>query len=281
MGEGAFAVSCHKAFSQSPSHFWGFQSHDIANHGNSRLTANITLMYYTHEYIIPNFLCDQHDTLTMWGVARLFQEVAGFHVSSVGMGFPQLIEQGRAWVLCRAFYQVNRLPHEGDKILLKTWSRGTDGLFAFREFQMFDSQGGILVSSSAYWAIIDVSTRRVMRIQDMMGTFESHPDFATERQTLPRLRTPKGVPFEQVAQFSVRPSMLDHTGHVNNAEYVKWIFDYLPDADYKSAPFAFSIEYLLETQPSEAVSLSRLTTPPSTLFQISNSRSIAVIASLS
>lgn len=238
-------------------------------------------MYYTYDYIIPNFLCDQHDTLAMWGVARLFQEVAGFHVDHEGVGFSTLIEEGRAWVLCRAFYEVKSLPHEGDRITLKTWSRGTDGLFAFREFQMFDSQGNVLVSSTAYWAVIDIESRHVMRIQDLMSRFESHPEFATSRETLPRLRMPKGVEMPVVAQFPVRPSMIDHTGHVNNAEYVKWIFDYLPEKDYQDAPFHFSIEYLLETKPSENVTLSRTALSDVTLFQISNTRSIAVIASLS
>lgn len=237
-------------------------------------------MYYTHEYIIPNFLCDQHDTLTMWGVARLFQEVAGLHVDYEGVGFSTLIREGKAWVLCRAFYEVDRLPHEAEQIKLKTWSRGTDGLFAFREFQMFDSQGRLLVSSTAYWAVIDIESRHVMRIQDMMSRFESHPEYATSCETLPRLRMPKGIEVPAVAQFPVRPSMLDHTGHVNNAEYVKWIFDYLPEKDYQEAPFRFKIEYLLETKPSEDVTLSRAALADATLFLISNPRSLAVIASL-
>lgn len=237
-------------------------------------------MYYTHDYIIPNFLCDQHDTLTMWGVARLFQEVAGLHVDHEGVGFTTLIQEGKAWVLCRAFYEVHSLPHEGEQITLKTWSRGTDGLFAFREFQLFDSLGTLLVASTAYWAVIDIKSRHVMRIQEMMSRFESHPDFATSRTALPRLRMPKVIEAPVVAQFPVRPSMLDHTGHVNNAEYVKWVFDYLPDKDYQEAPFRFAIEYLLETQPSESVTLSRTASPDATLFQINNTRSLAVIASL-
>ena len=253
-------------------------------------------MYFTYSYLIPNFLCDRNDTLTMWGVARLFQEVAGFHVDAANMGFSTLISQGKAWVLCRAHYQVEKLPHEGEHIMLKTWSRGTDGLYAFREFQMYDQQGNILVASTANWAIIDYNARHVVRLQDMMDHFESHPEFATDCQKLGRLRLPKEASFAPpVAQFSVKPSMLDHTGHVNNAEYIKWIFDNLPHTDFLSAPFCFNIEYLMETQLTETVTLSHCQLPEcanvacsssaaprrvSTYFQITNPRSVAVIANL-
>lgn len=217
----------------------------------------------------------------MWGVARLFQEVAGFHVDTAGLGFTHLIEQGKAWVLCRTYYQVHRLPHEGDTVTIYTWSRGEDGLFAFREFEMVDERGRVEVASTAYWAIIDCEARHVVRLHDLMTTFEHHPEFATDRQNLNRLRLPRGLePGAPLADFPVKPSMLDHTNHVNNAEYIKWIFDNLPSEADSAAPFRLSVEYMLETPPDDHIRLYRFDRQGSLLFQISNSRNIAVLGEL-
>lgn len=238
-------------------------------------------MVCSQSLLIPNYLCDSRDRLQPWAVARLFQEVAGLHVSQAGLGFAQLIKQGRAWVLSRTVYDVRRLPAEGEAVELKTWSRGTDGLFAFREFLLLDAAGRAAVASSTYWAVIDFETRRVLRLHDMMSVFDHHPDTATNHGALGHIRLPKDRPAELLGQFSVRPSMLDHTGHVNNAEYVRWIFDFLPAGRLPAEPYSLAIEYLQETHPDDTVSLEAADANAATFVQISNNRTAAVRASLS
>ena len=243
-------------------------------------------MYYTDTLTIPNYLCDCRDTLTMWGLARLLQESAGHHAETAQMGFRQLIERGKAWVLCRMYFAVERMPKDGENVTVRTWSRGTDGLFAFRDFQLIDSKG-VAVTCSTYWVIIDFASRKAIRIHDYWAAIETHPDFATDRHQLDRLRIPRdaGEPL-LAAQFAVRPSMLDHTFHVNNAEYIKWIFDHLPEGDNSLTQWKgtrFFIEFLSETKPDETVSIYCY--PPAgdattSYFRIVNPRSAAVVASL-
>ena len=239
-------------------------------------------MFYTQQLITPNYLCDQHDNLSPWSVVRLFQEIAGLHSQTRSIGFSELIKQGRAWVICRAYYRFDRLPHEADPITLRTWSRGTDGLFAFRDSQILDSQGTPIVASTTYWAIMELSSRHVMRMHGFMDSFKCYDGFATDRHQLDRLRLPKdaGEP-ETVAQFHVLPSMLDHTNHVNNAEYVRWIFDTLPQGSHIPTPYHLCLEYQQETLPNELVTIRRISTPGTIYFQISNPRSTAVLATLS
>ena len=78
--------------------------------------------------------------------------------------------------------------------------------------------------------------------------------------------------------------MLDHTFHVNNAEYIKWIMDNLPAGASGSAPFRISIEFLNETQPDESVSVYISNAPSlddkNIYFKVSNNHSTAVVASL-
>lgn len=257
-------------------------------------------MYYTDTVTIPNYLCDCRDTLTMWGLARLLQESAGHHAETAQMGFRQLIERGKAWVLCRMYYEVNRLPMEGETVTVRTWSRGTDGLFAFREFQLLDDKG-VAATCSTYWVIIDMATRKAVRIRDYWAGIDTHADCATSRESLDRLRIPRDVgEAVTMAQFPVKPSMLDHTFHVNNAEYIKWVFDNLPPTEAmpgKAAesvqeshlwqypgmnPFRFAIEFLTETQPTESVQVDAYGTPAeggTCFFKITNTRTVAVVAS--
>lgn len=240
-------------------------------------------MIYTAEYTVPSYLCDYRDKLTMWGVARLFQEDAGNHVDSAGLGFAQLIAQGRAWVLCRTCYQVQRLPQEGERVTSKTWSRGTDGLFAFREHLMLDTDGNQLVRCSSYWAVIDFASRHVIRLHEMMAALESHTESATQMTQLNRLRIPKSLELgNPVSQFPVQTSMIDHTKHVNNAEYIKWIFDSIGEPlTIVNEPYELALEYFQETQPNENVSVFKIRDNDATYYQICDSREVKVVAKIS
>jgi len=238
-------------------------------------------MFYTQSLVTPNYLCDQYDNLSPWSVVRLLQEIAGLHSQTRSIGFSELIKQGRAWVICRAYYRFDRLPHEAEPVTLKTWSRGTDGLFAFRDSQILDSDGNPIVSSTTYWAIMELQGRHVVRMHDFMDSFKYYEGFATERQKLDRLRLPKGIELpEPVTQFRVLPSMLDHTNHVNNAEYVRWIFDTLPNGTDIPTPYSLSLEYQQETQPGELVTIHSIPTPDTTYFKVSNTRGTALLAEL-
>lgn len=240
-------------------------------------------MFYTLKTTIPNYLCDRHDTLSMWGLARIFQEAADQHSASSGIGFAQLSQDNKAWVLSRVYYKVERLPREGEEVTVTTWSRGTDGLFAFREYTLCAADGTRLVSGSSYWVIINYLERKAVRMHDLMDGFEYHPDLATDRETLSRVRVPRQATEPQaVDQFHVKPSMLDHNNHVNNAEYIKWVFDNLAPDTLKDehAGFRFTIEYFQETPPDDTVSVFRIPADGATYFQIANSRSVAVTAEL-
>ena len=239
-------------------------------------------MYYTLPYTIPNFICDNHDTLTAWGCARLLQQAADNHTKLFGIGFQQLQQQHKAWVLCRTYYDVRRLPVDYEEVTIRTWSRGTDGLYAWRDFEMTDKDGTVIVASTTSWVIIDTDARHVVRLGAIVEGFEHHPVKATDLDSLGRIRFPKGEEGDLVvAHQQVRQSMLDHTQHVNNAEYIKWIFDNLPQGVTAQAPFVLDVEYQQETRPDEEVSIHRLRREDGSLmFKISNNRATAVLATL-
>ena len=116
----------------------------------------------------------------------------------------QLIAEGKAWVLSRMYYDVSRLPAEDQQVTVRTWSRGTDGLFAFREFQLIDAQG-VAVSCTSYWVIIDLNTRHVLLMHDLIDGFETHPDMATDHRPARPPPLPRKAPEPIMsASFPVR-----------------------------------------------------------------------------
>ena len=209
---------------------------------------------YSNDYFIESYLCDQNDRLSMWGLSRLLQTVAEEHTLATHISYYDLIKQDKAWVLSRMYYQVEKMPEYSTKVRIFTWSRGVYGLFDARDFLGTADGGERLASATAYWVVIDFNTRHVVRLNDIMDGYMHNEKCATDKPRLMKLRIHPMDDSNRVERFNVKPSMLDHTRHVNNSEYIRWIDDNLPDGRSLSS---IEITYHAETKPGEAVEILR------------------------
>ena len=268
-------------------------------------------MIFSEEQEITTILCDQDDRLMLWGAARMFQDIACRQSDSLGVGFEGLRPSNKAWVLTRVYYSVLRLPRAGERVTMRTWAKQDNGLIAPRDSQMLDAEGNLLIACASNWVIIDMLTRRVCRLGDIIGLYEKEdlhsskytkldnklhiPDFS---QVCFENANPGGTPFDsnsllqdrQSKHITVPYSAIDHTHHVNNAEYIKWICDsipdivesrFLPDGTCKANKEIreFEIQYLKETAFTDNdIQLSRLDVDGDMFFQLTNSQGISVNA---
>lgn len=240
------------------------------------------MQIYKIEQETPAYLCDRKDRLHPWAAVRLCQEISEAHSRAMGVGYEELMQRNRIWILSRAYYNIYKRPQAFEKIMLSTWSRGTDGLFAFRDYRMTNEAGETLLTGTTYWPMIDFTSRKPIRLKEIMSHYECCTDEATDHSVLERLRLPDMTnpdgSFTQTAAFS----MIDHAQHVNNAEYVRLVFDSLMQTNFDlDKPFSLEINYQHETQPGDTLTILRKQDNDATWIQISNSRGLSVMAKIS
>jgi len=244
-------------------------------------------MFFTEDFVLSTLICDQDDRLTLWGLARLFQDVAGDQSDMLGVGFNGLKPQHKAWVLTHVYYNILRMPAAGERLTLKTWAKQDNGLIAPRDYQLIDSEGEVCAASSSNWVIIDMDKRRVCRLNEIITKYEKENVHSTKYEKLDKIVMPSE--FAERKHFDVPYSSLDHTRHVNNAEYIKWICDNIPEIccsrlsdNYRKEIAEFEINYLKETKfgDPEVFICKNDSSAEKMYFQITNSDGIAVNASV-
>lgn len=234
-------------------------------------------MIYQQKIEVPSYLCDVDDHLHPWAAVRLCQEVTEYHGNATGIGFKTLVAQNRAWVLTRALYNIYRLPEAFEAIELSTWSRGHNGLVAWRDYRMTDTKGNNLLTGTSYWPMIDMTTRHVLRLNDIIADYENHDILATEHKELQKLKMPPMG--DVVMQREVVFAMLDHTRHVNNSEYIRMLFDYLHTLGFDSnRPFVLELNYNMESRLGELLTLRHYAMDGVHYLQIDNPRALSVSA---
>ena len=238
-------------------------------------------MVYSLEQVVPSYLCDRTDRLLPWAAVRLCQEVTEYHGNSVGGGFDKLVEQNRAWVIVRSYYEFKRRPSAFEKIMLNTWPRGNDGLFAFRDYRVM-SGDEVLLTGTSYWTLIDYIQRRAVRLHDYVNVYETTDELATSREKLDRIVMPQMETPDYTFELQARHSMIDHTSHVNNSEYIKWIFDALSEIGFDfDKPFGLELNFQHETKPIDKAHVAVFHHDNSYFAQITNSLGISVNAKIS
>lgn len=240
-------------------------------------------MIFSQHIEIPSYLCDINDRLHTWAAVRVCQEVTEHHGNSTGIGFYKLLERNHAWVITRSLYNIYRLPNAFEAIDLSTWSRGNNGLIAMRDYRMNAADGEQLLTGTSYWAMIDMTSRRVVRLTDEIVGYENHDILATEHASLDKIKLPADMASDEPSlQTPATFAMLDHTRHVNNSEYIKLIFDVLHDKGFDTQrPFTLELNFNLESRFGEQLTIHHRLLDGVHYLQIANPRSLSVTARVS
>ena len=187
---------------------------------------------YQDTYIIRSYEVDANNQVTIPTLFNLMQEAAGLNVVKLGVSVTDLLEKGYAWVLMRLKLNVYKLPLRGEKIQVNTYPAGLEKYYLFRDFQLKNSAGEIIAEATSTWLVIDKMRRSMVTIPDFIRNSFHIPEGL---DFYPRLthRLPKMKEIQREIDFQVAWHDLDVNEHTNNAHYIKWILESVPDEYFK------------------------------------------------
>ncbi len=194
---------------------------------------------------------DRADRLTLAAAFNYFQDAAGHHASDLGVGTEYMREHGQVWILSRMSARIDYRPGWGARLRARTWPRGTDRLFAVRDYELWDEAGTRIGVGRSAWLIVDAATFRPRRPEELAAGLPSNDGLEALPGGGQAIRQSEGL--SPVASRAVAYSDLDYNGHMNNARYVQWIQDALDPDELAAAPsLRLDINYLSEMLPGEA-----------------------------
>jgi len=179
---------------------------------------------------------------------RYVQDVAWVHSERLGFDRPWYAERGVAWLVRAAEVAVlGRIPM-GASIDLTTDVVGHRKVWARRRSEAF-LDGTVVGWIHTDWVLVD---RRgaLARIPPEIDAAFPNPiaDFQIGRVEL--AETAQQPAAER--RFRVRPHELDPNGHVNNATYVDWLEESIPDESaMRQVPRRYRLEYAAAAGPGD------------------------------
>jgi acyl-ACP thioesterase len=203
---------------------------------------------------IHTYEADTSGRMSPPALFNYLQDIASAHADALSWGKEELMKKNQFWVLSRMVAEMKRIPCGGSEIVIRTWPRGVEGIFALRDFDIRDSSGELIGGASSAWLVLDAETRRPVRPGSLLS---ETGDIFTKRESLRRNPAKLPSPGESrynTLPFPVKYSDLDVNLHVNNVKYLQWALDAYPlDFRMNNEIRGIEVNYLAESLPGDEV----------------------------
>ena len=208
-------------------------------------------MVVKHEYFIGYQYIDADFKIKNSALLSMFEDLACIHGARAG---DDLRSAPTVWLLTAYKVKIIRRPEYAERVVVSTWSRGMRGVFAFREFEVRNSAGELLVCALSEWAHVFKADGKPARVTpELEKMYESEPEhsnFGGERIRV--VRTAENG--EQTYGFTVLGNLIDVNRHMNNVHYIEQAELALPEEVLPElSELSFEICYRKEIKYGERV----------------------------
>ena len=189
-------------------------------------------------------------------VLDLFQDAAGEHAKTLGVGYYDLLPENKCWMILRLRYEVVKQPKIFSSVIVKTWPVESRRIEFDRDYVISDTEGNVLIKGTSQWAILDITDREkpslVMARDFDIGLDEYISDRALEgrfERLAPKFEA-DGDPFITKSGYTD----IDTNGHVNNTKYANFILNAL-DLPAEKEISSFRIDFLKEIMSGSEINI--------------------------
>jgi len=194
-------------------------------------------MILENEYTVKLSEIGKGNKVTNKAILSYLEDIGGIHSNKAGYGIFEIEQTHLSWILLGWRLQVIRRPKYAEKIKIRTWSKGVVKLYTYREFEVYDEQGNLIIKASSKWVLLDVKKGKIVRIEPHVIT-KYEPETKKEvfdRSEFDKIKEPEEYQYE--IEYTVRRADIDVNNHMHNLNYIELANEALPEEVYKGALF--------------------------------------------
>ena len=209
---------------------------------------------YKTSYKVRIADADPRAKLKMPALLQMLQEAATEHAHELGVDYTRLKPQNLGWVISKLIVEIEKIPSWGERVYITTWPSARERIATYREFSAKSAGGEPLFTARSQWLLIDTSTRRLARLE-RLGEWPMFPENANGGDfEEPFGKIDQSSPENILeSRFAARNDDIDLNGHVNNAVFLIWAMESLPDSFAGREQKSVKISFLGEVLPHKEV----------------------------
>ena len=134
-------------------------------------------MIVESEYTVKLSEIDKNNKATNKAILSYLEDTGGKHSNIAGYGIFDIPRTHLTWLLLEWKLHVIRRPNYAEKIKVKTWSKDAVKCYAYRDFEIRDEQGNVIVLAASKWVLVDTQKSKIVKIEpDLLAKYEPELD---------------------------------------------------------------------------------------------------------
>ena len=177
---------------------------------------------------------------------NFLQDLASENAENLGFGYSYITPKNLAWFLLKYRMEFDKYPEGEHKLLLKTRPRGYQKLFAYRDFEIHNSES-CLAKIASVWSLVDIQTGKIVPVGSALEGNANMPLYEKQAEDLvfAKIQHPSEINIEKL--FEIRYDDIDVNKHENNCNYIIWAFEPL-GFDFRSSHYLKALDIVFKKE---------------------------------
>ncbi len=191
-------------------------------------------MIVENEYTVKLSEIGIGNKATNKAILSYLEDTGGIHSNKAGYGIYDIPKTHLSWVLLEWKLKVIRRPNYTEKVKVLTWSKDAVKFYTFRDFEVYDENGELIILASSKWVLLDVTKGKIVRIEpEIISKYEPELNRkAFEDEEFEKIKEPENEQFE--AEYTARRADIDINQHIHNLNYIEIANEVLPEEVYRN-----------------------------------------------
>lgn len=178
------------------------------------------------KYSINYYDVDYKKRALISSILNFFSDVALYQSEVLNIGFDYLQQNNLMWVISKYNININRHPMYGETITIKTKPLAFRKFYAFRTFEVLDSNNESIITADSLWMLLDSNKRKPVTINEYLTN--TYRVANSLKNSIKFDKIPDITTVDCEKKFNVRYSDIDTNQHVNNVKYYSWAIESVP-----------------------------------------------------
>jgi len=210
-------------------------------------------MIFEQEFKMTLEDIDKNAYITNKAILSYFENIATYHSDSIGGGIRSVQETGLTWIVLDWRVKVIKRIKYGEDIKVRTWSRGIQKFFAFRDYELINGDGETCAIGTSRWILRDINKHKMTLLNDdMMAKYESEDRRVFSDEEFSKMEELNEVSRE--IEYKVIRKDIDFNQHMHNLYHFDLAYEALPEDIYENSIFNnFRITYKKEIKLGDLI----------------------------
>ena len=208
-------------------------------------------MFVERDFFVGLSDIGYENKLTNRSLLTYCENVAGLHSDIAGYGLLDTPKTKKGWVLLNWKVKFFERPLYGTELKIRTWSKGSDKLYAYRDFEIMNKEGKLLGIVTSRWVLIDLDKKHFVKMSEIpLAELYKQEDKSVFEIDFPKIT--ELASYTKCCEIKITNDLIDSNEHVHNLNYINFA-NQLIDIENQIKCLNIEIMYKKEIKAGEIV----------------------------